>query len=65
MLFSELANNLVKHLKSWAKTCSLQAEIIHDHEMKVYAILDKAKPPHRKHKRRKLGGGHLYDRSSV
>jgi hypothetical protein len=31
--------------------------------MKVFAILDKAKPD-RKYKRLKLGGGQAYDRSS-
>jgi hypothetical protein len=31
----------------------------------VYAILDKAKPPHIKYKRLKLDGGHVYDRSRV
>jgi hypothetical protein len=33
-------------------------------KMKMFAILDKAKP-HTKYKRLKLGGGHVYDRSSV
>jgi hypothetical protein len=32
--------------------------------MKIYTILDKAKP-HTEKKRLKLGGGHVYDRSSV
>jgi hypothetical protein len=32
--------------------------------LKMFAILDKAKPD-RKYKRLKLGGGHLYDCSSV
>jgi hypothetical protein len=42
-----------------------QAEIIHNHENESVGNIGQAETPHRKHKRLKLGGGHLYDHSSV
>jgi hypothetical protein len=41
------------------------AEIIHNHENENVRNIGQGETPHRKHKRLKLGGGHLYDRSSV
>jgi hypothetical protein len=48
------------------KSCRLQAGVIqnHENENKMFATLDKVKPD-RKYKRLKLGGGHVYDHSSV
>jgi hypothetical protein len=42
-----------------------QAEIIHNHENENVHKIGQGETPHRKHKRLKLGGGHLYNRSSV
>jgi hypothetical protein len=42
-----------------------QAEIIHNHENENVSNIGQGETPHRKHKKFKLGGGHLYDRSSV
>jgi hypothetical protein len=42
-----------------------QAEIIHNHENENIRNIGQGDSPHRKHKRLKLGGSHLYDRSSV
>jgi hypothetical protein len=47
------------------KSCRQQAEIIHNMKMKMYALLDKAKPHEENIKGLNLGGGHLYDSSSV
>jgi hypothetical protein len=47
------------------KLCRRQAEIIHNHENENVHNIEQGETPHRKHKRLKLGGGHLYDRSSV
>jgi hypothetical protein len=45
--------------------CRRQAEIIHDHENENVRNIGHGETPHRKYKRLKLGGGHLYGRSSV
>jgi hypothetical protein len=42
-----------------------QTEIIHNHENENVRNIGQGETPHRKHKRLKLGGGHLYYRSSV
>jgi hypothetical protein len=47
------------------KLCRRQAEIIHNHENENVRNIRQGETPHRKHKRLKLGSGHLYDRSSV
>jgi hypothetical protein len=47
------------------KLCRKQAEIIHNHENENVRNIGQGETPHRKHKRLKLGCGHLYDRSSV
>jgi hypothetical protein len=47
------------------KFCRKQAEIIHNHENGNVHNIGQGKTPHKKYKRLKLGGGHLYDRSSV
>jgi hypothetical protein len=41
------------------------AEIIHNHENENIRNIEQGETPRRKHKRLKLGGGHLYNRSSV
>jgi hypothetical protein len=46
------------------KLCRRQAEIIHNHENGNVCNIGQSETPHRKHKRLKLGGGHVYDRSS-
>jgi hypothetical protein len=43
----------------------LQAEIIHKYKNENVRNIGQGETPHRKHERHKLGGGHLYDRSSV
>jgi hypothetical protein len=47
------------------KLCRRQAEIVHNQENENVRNIGQGKTAHRKHKRLKLGGGHLYDRSSV
>jgi hypothetical protein len=47
------------------KLCRRQAEIIDNHENENVSNIGQGETPNRKHKRLKLGGGHLYDRSSV
>jgi hypothetical protein len=47
------------------KLCRRQAEIVHNHENENVRNIGHGETPHRKHKRLKLSGGHLYDRSSV
>jgi hypothetical protein len=47
------------------KLCRRQAKIIHNHENVNVPTIGQGETPLRKHKRLKLGGGHLYDRSSV
>jgi hypothetical protein len=42
-----------------------QAKIIHNHENENVCNIGQGEIPHRKYKRLKLGGGHLYDLSSV
>jgi hypothetical protein len=45
--------------------CRRQAEITHNHENENGRNIGQNKTPHRKYKKLKLGGGHLYDCSSV
>jgi hypothetical protein len=47
------------------KSCKRLAEIIHNQENENVRHIGQSETPHRKHKRLKLGGGHVYDRSSV
>jgi hypothetical protein len=50
------------HLQKYAGSKQKSSKIM---KMKMFAILDKAKPDTENIKRLKLGGGHVYDRSSV
>jgi hypothetical protein len=47
------------------KLCRKQAGIIHNHENENIPNIGQCETPHRKHKRLKLGGDYLYDRSRV
>jgi hypothetical protein len=47
------------------KLCRRQAENILNHENENVCNIGQGKTTHRKYKRLKLGGGHLYNRSSV
>jgi hypothetical protein len=47
------------------KSCRQQAEVIQNHENKDVRYIGQGEAPHRKYKRLKLGGGHVYDCSSV
>jgi hypothetical protein len=47
------------------KLCRRQAEIIHNHQNENVRNIRQGETPHRKHKRLKLGGSYLYDRSNV
>jgi hypothetical protein len=47
------------------KLCRRQAEIIHKHKIENVRNIGQGETPHRKLKRLKLGGSHLYDHSSV
>jgi hypothetical protein len=42
-----------------------QAEVIQNHENENVRSIGQGDAPHRKYKRLKLGGGHVYDCSSV
>jgi hypothetical protein len=45
--------------------CRQQAEIIQNHHNENVRYIGHGEARHRKYKRLKLGGGHVYDRSSV
>jgi hypothetical protein len=47
------------------KSCRQQAEVFQNHENETVRSIDQGEAPHRKYKRLKLGGGHVYDCSSV
>jgi hypothetical protein len=47
------------------KLCRQQAEVIQNHENENARSIGQDEAPHRKYKRLKLGGGHVYDCSSV
>jgi hypothetical protein len=47
------------------KTCRQQAEVIQNHENENVHYIGQGEARHRKYKRLKLGGGHVYDCSSV
>jgi hypothetical protein len=47
------------------KSCRQQAEVIETHENENVYYIGQGEAPHRKYKRLKLGGGHVYDCSSV
>jgi hypothetical protein len=47
------------------KSCKQQAEVIQNHENENVRYTEQGEAPHRKYKRLKLGGGHVYDCSSV
>jgi hypothetical protein len=47
------------------KSCRQQAEVIYNHENENVRFIGQDEAPHRKPKRLKLGGGHMYDCSSV
>jgi hypothetical protein len=47
------------------KSCRQQAEVIQNHENENVRYTGQGEARHRKHKRLKLGDGHLYDCSSV
>jgi hypothetical protein len=47
------------------KLCKQQAEVIQKHENENVRYIGQGEAPHRKYKRLKLGGGHVYDCSSV
>jgi hypothetical protein len=46
------------------KSCRQQAEVIHNHENENVRYIRQGEARHRKYKRLKLGGGHVYDCSS-
>jgi hypothetical protein len=47
------------------KSCRQQAEVIQNHENENVRYNGQGEARHRKYKRLKLGGGHVYDCSSV
>jgi hypothetical protein len=47
------------------KLCRQQAEVIQNHDNENVSNIGQGKAPHRKYKRFKLGGGHMYDCSGV
>jgi hypothetical protein len=47
------------------RSCRQQAQIVQNHENENVRYIGQGEAPHRKYKRLKLGGGHVYDCSSV
>jgi hypothetical protein len=47
------------------ESCRQQAEVIQNHDNGNVRNIGQGKARHRKYMRLKLGGGHVYDRSSV
>jgi hypothetical protein len=47
------------------KSCRQQAEVIQNHENENVRYIGQGEARHRNYKRLKLGGGHVYDCSSV
>jgi hypothetical protein len=47
------------------KSCRQQAEVIQNHENENVRCIGQGEAPHRKYKRLKLCGGHVYDCSGV
>jgi hypothetical protein len=47
------------------KSCRQQAEVIRNHENENIRYIGQGEVRHRKYKRLKLGGGHVYDRSTA
>jgi hypothetical protein len=47
------------------KSCRQQAEVIQNHENENVRYIGQGEAPHRKYKRLKLGGRHVYDCSGV
>jgi hypothetical protein len=46
------------------KSCRQQAKVIQNHENAIVRYIGQGEAGHRKYKRLKLGGGHVYDCSS-
>jgi hypothetical protein len=47
------------------KSCRQQADVVQNHENENVCYIGQGEAPHRKYKRLKLGGGHVYYCSSV
>jgi hypothetical protein len=47
------------------KSCRQQAEVIQNHDYENVCYIGQGEAQHRKYKGLKLGGGHVYDPSSV
>jgi hypothetical protein len=47
------------------KSCKQQAKVVQNHENKNFRYIGQGEARHKKYKRLKLGGSHVYDRSSV
>jgi hypothetical protein len=47
------------------RLCVQHAEVIQNHENENVRLIGQGQVRHRKYKRLKLGGGHVYDRSGV
>jgi hypothetical protein len=47
------------------KLCRQQAEVIQNHDNENVRNIGQGEARHRKYKRLKLGGGHVYDRSNI
>jgi hypothetical protein len=45
--------------------CGRHAEVIHNHENENVSNIEQGEKPRRKYERLKLGGSHVYGRSSV
>jgi hypothetical protein len=52
------------HKAFHTKSCRQQAEVIQNHENENVCYIGQGEARHRKYKRLKLGGGHVYDCSS-
>jgi hypothetical protein len=59
------ASGLVLVYDYLTQLCRRQAEIIHNHGNENVCNIEQGETLHRKYKKLKLGGGDVYDRSSV
>jgi hypothetical protein len=58
-------NKYISHLLSFSKSFSQREKGIHNHKNGNVRYIGRGEAKHGKYKRLKLGGGHVYDCSSV
>jgi hypothetical protein len=62
----KLSVNITPYVYDYTtKSCRQQAEVIQNHEIENVRYIGQGEAPHSEYKRLKLGGGHVYDCSSI